>query len=354
MQQGCRSPEAPSVAVGERHQPARREVASLSQRPEWLRPKVSMSASRKDGRASNAPQMATSTIACDPCSVHVATTWWSRLIPPKDACPRQGRRCHTTACDVSVYTKGGNFRAGGNALGSPSASWTRKRGAVVAKARELMRTVEARGEGLKQSPKGAINVCTLFNGMGSWIRALEDVSLPIGNIYVSEWEKNASEVTRRHWPAADVSTLPQDVSKITEEHVAAMGDVDLFIASPPCTDFSRLKKTATRDGRKGMAGPTGCLFRHTLQVWRWVRKHNPGCQFVIENVVFDDMEQDWKEVCDMLGEPQKLNSRDYGYAWRKRAFWSSMAPTPGLVESAIAPKDINDVLEPGRSHNGRV
>ncbi len=155
--------------------------------------------------------------------------------------------------------QGGNSRAMANAPVNPSASWKRQRGAVVAKARKMTRTVKEREEGLKQSPKSAINICTLFNRMGSWLQAAEEVGLPIGKLYISEWDANAAAVTREHWPKADVSTLQQDVSGITEEQVIAMGNLHLFLASPPCTDFSKLKKTAARDGRTGLAGkPDAC------------------------------------------------------------------------------------------------
>ena len=241
-----------------------------------------------------------------------------------------------------------------NAPVNPSASWKRQRGAVVEKAREMMRTVKERGEGLKQSPKGAINICTLFNGMGSWLQAVEEVGLPVGKIYISEWDARAAAVAKAHWPQADVGTLQQDVSGITEEQVVAMGDLHLFLASPPCTDFSKLKKTAARDGRAGLEGTTGCLFRDVLKIWKWVKQHNPECQFVVENVVFEDMSDDWREVCEVLGTPTQLNSRDYAYAWRKRAFWSSMTNVRGVLEAVVAPQNINDVLDPGRSHEGRV
>ena len=41
-------------------------------------------------------------------------------------------------------------------------------------------------------------------------------------------------------------------------------------------------------------------FRVTIKIWGWVQKYHPECRFFIENGVFDDMKEDWAEVCDAL------------------------------------------------------
>ena len=71
-----------------------------------------------------------------------------------------------------------------------------------------------------------------------------------------------------------------------------------------------------------------------IKVWRWVKKHNPDCDYFIENVVFNDMPE-WQEVNDTFGEPTVLNSKFVSYTARRRAYWTSFkVPPSGLHDSA--------------------
>lgn len=98
---------------------------------------------------------------------------------------------------------------------------------------------------------------------------------------VSEIEPFPCAVIAHHYP-----TIPNlgDVTKITEEDIAALGRIDLVVFGSPCQDLSvaGLRKgficestdTLTRSG----------LFFVAMRIVAWARKHN-GCRFALwENV----------------------------------------------------------------------
>ena len=108
-----------------------------------------------------------------------------------------------------------------------------------------------------------------------------------------------------------------DITFITEEDIRTMlrGTLKLLLAVPECVDFCKLRLLPDRasykgpktlpgqDPRPGLDGKYGMAFRVTIMIWGWVQKYHPECKFCIENVVFDDMKEDWAEVCDALGKP---------------------------------------------------
>lgn len=124
----------------------------------------------------------------------------------------------------------------------------------------------------------------LFNGIGCFLEALKRVNFPLEAVHACDWDRDATRVAQRNFPGLRVDSLPQDVTLITEDMIRAIGHIDVFMASPPCTDLSSVKvdRRTGVDMRKGFDGPTGCLFRKTIEVWKWVRKYNPQCKLVVE------------------------------------------------------------------------
>ena len=97
--------------------------------------------------------------------------------------------------------------------------------------------------------------------------------------------------------------------------------------TPPCNDLTRMRGF-DKDGhfseedaanRPGLDGPSGQVFRTCLQVYKWVVKHNPEVEYFLENVVFDDLINDWNEVCSVLGAPLIIVSSDVAMTRRRRA-----------------------------------
>jgi DNA (cytosine-5)-methyltransferase 1 len=97
---------------------------------------------------------------------------------------------------------------------------------------------------------------------------------------VAEIEKFPSEVLQHHYPQ-----VPNfgDITKITEEDIKGLGDIDLIVGGFPCQDLSVAGK------RKGLKNDDGTLTRSGLffvamRLVGWARKHC-GCRYVlIENV----------------------------------------------------------------------
>ena len=119
---------------------------------------------------------------------------------------------------------------------------------------------------------------SLFSG----IEAATVAWRPLGweCIGVAEIEKFPSEVLQHHYPQ-----VPNfgDITKITEEDIKGLGDIDLIVGGFPCQDLSVAGK------RKGLKNDDGTLTRSGLffvamRLVGWARKHC-GCRYVlIENV----------------------------------------------------------------------
>ena len=133
-----------------------------------------------------------------------------------------------------------------------------------------------------------ITVASIFNGIGCPLIALDQLNVPINKLYIQDWDDYAARVCSAHYPGADTAALPKNAQDIREHYIAAMPRTDLLIITPPCTDFSGLKK-GPPDKRMGMKGSTGYLMQHSLDIIRWYRTHHPDGKYVLENVVFDDM-----------------------------------------------------------------
>ena len=155
--------------------------------------------------------------------------------------------------------------------------------------------------------------------------------------------------------------FPNDVMEITEKHIEDQGKIIMFAGGAPCGDFSRKRnlrmrngKMPTTDQRSGFKGKTGILFKQMLKVWHWVKKHNPECDYFIENVIFDDM-QEWQVVNETFGEPTVLNSKHVSFTARRRAYWTSFrVPESGLQNENrkwVSQKHNADTecMDPGRS-----
>ena len=153
--------------------------------------------------------------------------------------------------------------------------------------------------------------------------AWEDIE--IDHIIAVEKSKTQRKIRDAVNPATD--TFPgvehglngsHDITLITEEDIRTMprGTLKLFLAGPECVDVCKLRLLPDRasykgpktppgqDPRHGLDGKYGMAFRVTIKIWDRVQKYHPKCKFFIENVVFDDMEEDWAEVChvcDALG-----------------------------------------------------
>ena len=114
---------------------------------------------------------------------------------------------------------------------------------------------------------------SLFSG----IEAATQAWHPLGwePVAFSEIENFPNAVLEHHYP--DVPNLG-DVTKITENKIKKLGQIDLVVFGSPCQDLSVAGK------RKGLDGERSGLFTNAIKIIKWARKHN-GCRFALwENV----------------------------------------------------------------------
>ena len=196
-------------------------------------------------------------------------------------------------------------------------------------------------------------IISLCDGIGGGATALVAAGVQDVTQYIGvENDPTARKIAKHANPKTDIfpginHEWQTDITKITEAHIKALpaGSVVGLIAGTPCGDFSknrllpstapyveaRMKQAKNEGGkyvvtkfpRKGLNGKLGGLFRTAIQIWRWVKIHHPNATCFFENVVFNDMEDDWKEVNAALGEPLVINSMDYSTTARNRAYWTS-------------------------------
>lgn len=205
-------------------------------------------------------------------------------------------------------------------------------------------------------------VLSLCDGMGCGMISLTANDAQYDRYIAVEIDDDAKKIARNANPhAAGAPRIDHswhsNILNITEQDIADLGqgNIKLLLAGPPCQDFSRLRLITRHKGRKsmrelrpGLQGPHGSLFRNVIQILQWVLKYNPDCEFLIENVVFSDIEDDWNEICSALGEPMVIDSQMYSFTRRNRAYWSNFVrgrdmPGPG-------PRlDPNTCMMPGRT-----
>ena len=206
----------------------------------------------------------------------------------------------------------------------------------------------------------AISVC---DGMGCGLVSLRANNVVSLDRYLAvEISEDARRIAKNANPFIEGKlnidhSWHTNLYNMTETGIEALGHnaVKLFLAGPPCQDFSKLrlivKKSAQkseRELRPGLNGPNGRKFREIIKLWKLVKKHNPDCEFLIECVDFRDLEEDWAEVCEALGDPMLIDAKLYSYMPRFRAYWSNFVRGRDLPPP-IPELDPNVCMLDGRS-----
>ena len=223
-------------------------------------------------------------------------------------------------------------------------------------------------------------VLSLCDGMGCAAIAMQKAGLPITRYSAVETNNRARAISSHanpktdHFPGVDHS-LANNIDDITEKTIMAFprDSIKWLVAGPECSDFSKLRllppsdyfvkerqKQARDSGgryipvkspREGLNGPKGKTFRTCIKIWGWVKKHHPNCAFLFENVAFNDMDSDWREVCEALGEPLIIDSHDFSATSRRRAWWHNdpaLKNDPDQVMKGLGPIDPQTCMDPGR------
>ena len=146
---------------------------------------------------------------------------------------------------------------------------------------------------------------SLFSG----IEACTVAWKPLGweCVAVAEIEPFPCAVLAHHYP--DVPNLG-DVTKITEQQIKELGQIDLVVFGSPCQNLS------VAGNRKGLQGESSGLFYEAIRLISYARQHN-GCRFALwENVpgsFSSNKGDDFREVVRELSANRDINTPENGW-----------------------------------------
>ena len=163
---------------------------------------------------------------------------------------------------------------------------------------------------------------SLFSGIEAATQAWQ----PLGweCVGVSEIEPFPCAVLAHHYP--DVPNLG-DVTKITEDDIKKLGQIDLVVFGFPCQDLS------VAGGRKGFQGERSSLFYDAIRVIEYAKRHC-GTRFaLLENVpgaFSSNKGADFTEVVKHMAGLDELNTPTNGWGKEGAAVGSN-----GLLEWSV-------------------
>lgn len=146
---------------------------------------------------------------------------------------------------------------------------------------------------------------SLFSG----IEACTVAWKPLGweCVAVAEIEPFPCAVLAHHYP--NVPNLG-DVTKITEQQIKELGQIDLVVFGSPCQNLS------VAGNRKGLQGESSGLFYEAIRLISYARQHN-GCRFALwENVpgsFSSNKGDDFREVVRELSANRDINTPENGW-----------------------------------------
>jgi site-specific DNA-cytosine methylase len=185
-----------------------------------------------------------------------------------------------------------------------------------------------------------MRVLSLFDGISCGQVALERAGIQVDKYYASEIDKYAIQITQKNYP----NTIQLgDITKITNEDLDKLGNIDIIMGGSPCQDLSNYKYD--RGEVTGLNGEKSGLFYDYMRILKYVKPK----YFLLENVA--SMEQQWKDlISEIIGtQPIIINSALVCAAERKRLYWTNIPNITQPEDKGIVLKDIvlnpNDVPE---------
>lgn len=176
-----------------------------------------------------------------------------------------------------------------------------------------------------------MRVLSLFDGCGMCYQALKDSGIEVSNYYASEIDRFAIKIALKNHP--DIVEMG-DITSLSDEKLASLGEIDLICAGFPCTSLS----IAARQKESGLEKGQSTLFYEALRVLNTVK---PKC-FLIENVA--SMKHfDRDKITEALGvEPIMINSALLTAQSRKRYYWTNIPNVSQPEDKGILLKDVLD------------
>lgn len=175
-----------------------------------------------------------------------------------------------------------------------------------------------------------MNVISLFDGISCGQVALKKCGISVDNYYASEILKDAIKITHKNFP--DTIDLG-DITKITDDTLNKLPQIDLLMGGSPCQDLSVYKYD--RGERTGLNGSKSGLFYHYVRILQMVKPK----YFLLENVPM--AEEHENIISELLGvKPIMINSNLLCAADRKRLYWTNIPNVTEPNDKGIFLKDI--------------
>ena len=231
------------------------------------------------------------------------------------------------------------------------------------------------------NPEGVV-VLELFAGIMATTEALLRNGIKIRRVYACEVDPKARDVAEFRLRALSLTfpellapeawaecftALPQDIRRITKEHLEQLTPVDLIVAGFPCQGFSQASShpEGLRDKRSRLLFDAVTIVHDAFELWG-------PTGYLFENVDASDhripaVRDEFNQVVKgLLGRPCTFDAVAVGsYAHRNRCWWTNLIPGPLLhtmVERAFQKRDpfqqASQCLDRGRkvghAHNSRA
>ena len=155
------------------------------------------------------------------------------------------------------------------------------------------------------------------------------------------------------------------VEDITEEWIYHEGpNISVVVISMPCSDFTALTLAEPRDdrdrrlqmmgmARPGLRGSKGKLNLLAVDIADQIELRNPELIVLLETVKFKDLKADHDTMTSrMRGEPVYIDSADYSYTKRLRAWYLRAKDHSVFPQDLIGPRsplDPDQCMDPGRT-----
>lgn len=161
-----------------------------------------------------------------------------------------------------------------------------------------------------------MRVLSLFDGMSCGQIALERVGIKVDKYYASEIDANAIKVTQNNYPN---TVQIGDVTKLSEEDLLKLGEIDLLIGGSPCQNLSITVINNVKHNQ-GLRGAKSSLFYDYVRVLSIVKPK----YFLFENVRSMQTE-DRNIITEALGvKPYTINSSLVSAQERERYYWTNI------------------------------
>ena len=200
---------------------------------------------------------------------------------------------------------------------------------------------------------------SLCNGIGCALFALNLVGASISRFIAVENDEIKRNICDNVNDGSNGETVADhswasSVFDITEQMIIDLGPgrIKHMCFGPPCKDHSKLRlitpKGKPPGKRPGFSGKHGRVFRMCLLIFMWVMVHNPLCEYVVENVDFSDMPEDWAEANRVLGNHYIVSADSCSYTRRRRVYWTNIYAPSNFGQDWL-PKDPDECMDAGRT-----